>query len=105
MKFIMNNRDWEIKEKDEKEMQDYMNDKENSYFGLTIRSEQQIWLNKDLAKGQKRQTLMHELMHCYVSCFISLQELTYNEESICDISANAHDIIEEITRDYFNTKD
>lgn len=101
----MNNRDWEIKEKDEKEMQDYMNDKENNYFGLTIRSEQEIWLNKDLIKGQKRQTLMHELMHCYVSCYISLQELTYNEESICDISSNAHDIIGKITDDYFNKKD
>lgn len=105
MKFKMNNRDWEIKEKDEKEMQEYMNDKENNYFGLTLRSEQEIWLNKDLVFGQKRQTLMHELMHCYVSCYISLQELTYNEESICDISSNAHDIIEKIANDFFNKKD
>lgn len=99
MKFKMNNRDWEIKEVDDKDFIELTND-DSYYFGLTIRDEQQIWLNKNLCKEQKRQTLMHELLHCYIGCYLFNQE-SYTEEHVCNLSANAHDLIHKIIEEYF----
>ena len=45
---------------------------------------------------------MHELMHCYIEEYISLSLEEYDEETMCNISANSHDIIHEIVDTYFN---
>ena len=47
---------------------------------------------------------MHELMHCYIDCYVSFQAVVYNEEILCHISANSHDIIHKIVEDYFKAK-
>ena len=75
MKFEMNNRNWEIIELSQEEMRKvYSNYKWDGepqagrYYGLTYTDNQKVYIDKDLCQEQKRQTLMHELMHCYISC-------------------------------------
>lgn len=108
MKFKMNNRTWQIKEMSQKEIKQHLksndanfNVENGKYYGSTLYDEQLILLDKDLHKEQKRQTLKHELMHCYIGTMFSWQIENWNEELVCDISANAHDIIHEIVERYF----
>ena len=108
MKFIMNDRQWEIKEISQEEIRkhikDYKYDGEPSeigrYYGQTYFDEQIIYIDKDLHIEQKRQTLMHELMHCYIGCYL-YEFKSFDEENVCNISANAHDMIHKIVEDYF----
>ena len=53
----------------------------------------------------KRKKLMHELMHCYIEEYVSLELEDYKEETLCNISANSHDIIHKIVEDYFKEVD
>lgn len=108
MKFKMNDRTWEIKELSQEEIRqhikDYKYDGEPSetgkYYGQTYFDEQIIYIDKDLHIEQKRQTLMHELMHCYIGCYL-YDFKNFDEENVCNISANAHDMIHKIVEDYF----
>lgn len=106
MKFKINNREWEIielsQEKIKEKIKEYDGEVEEKgiYFGSTQTSNQKIYLDKDLCIEQKRQTLMHELMHCYIVCFL-FSTKNYDEEDLCNISANSHDIIHEIVEQYF----
>lgn len=109
MKFKMNNREWEIIELSQEEIRKYIEEykydgqpeEKGKYFGQTYFDEQKIYLDKDLHKDQKRQTLMHELMHCYIGSYLATNNNGYSEEYLCDISANSHDIIHKIVEDYF----
>ena len=108
MKFKMNNREWEIKELNQEDIRqhiiNYKYDGElgqGKYYGLTYMDEQTIYIDCDLHIEQKKQTLMHELMHCYIGCYITHQAQQYTEEDLCNISANSHDIIHKIAEDYF----
>ena len=71
MKFEINNREWVIREASQEDLKLEQGDIEGTYFGLTIPSKQKILIWEELDKTQKRQTLMHELMHCYVCNYIS----------------------------------
>lgn len=110
MKFKMNDRDWEIielsQEKIREKFREYKYDgepKEGKYFGLTYIDTQKIYIDKDLHVQQKVQTLLHELMHCYIGSYLSCsQEQMFNEELLCDISANSHIMISNIICKYFN---
>lgn len=106
MKFKINNRDWEIVEVDQEKMRGLEKDdnEKNTYYGLTIYDEQRIYLWEQLPKEQKRQTLLHEMLHCYIGVYVSFQDLQLNEEVVCNISANSHDLIHEIVERYFNEK-
>ena len=106
MKFKINNREWEIKEVTQKEIKEIDNcvEERGDIYGLTCYEKQKIYLWKDIVFEKKRQTLMHELMHCYIDCYVSFQAMEYNEEILCHISANSHDIIHKIVEDYFKTK-
>jgi Zn-dependent peptidase ImmA (M78 family) len=103
MKFKINNRNWIIKETSKDWLLEQFK-KENSdgvyCFGLTRYSEQTIYINNELHIDVKRQTLYHELMHCYIWSYIHNCD-NYGEEVLCDISANSHDIIHKIVEDYF----
>ncbi len=107
MKFKMNDREWTIKEVDQEEFWkddnelDKMNNKEH-YFGRTHFHTQEIWLDKDMPVDLKKKTLYHELMHCYRGCYFTFASLDGQDEDIwCDISANSHDMIHEIVKEYF----
>ena len=105
-KFKMNDRIWEIKEVDKEWLlEEYKKEYDNAVycFGLTRYSKQVIYLNNELCDDVKKQTLYHELMHCYIWNYIhSFSEIS--EEALCDISANSHDIIHKIVEDYFKDK-
>ena len=108
MKFKMNDREWEIKELNQEEIrQHFINYKydgepvQGKYYGMTYMDEQTIYIDSSLHPEQKKQTLMHELMHCYIGCYITHQEQQYTEEDLCNISANSHNIIHKIVEDYF----
>ena len=64
IKFKINNHTWSIKEKTSEELME-MYSKNNptdnvSYlFGVTWKSQQEIWLNKATCKEQKIKTLKH----------------------------------------------
>lgn len=103
MKFIINNREWEIKEVSKDWLlEEFKKEYEDAVycFGLTRYFQQIIYLNNELCNQVKKQTLYHELMHCYLWSYLSNQ-FEYNEEQLCDVSANSHDIIHEIVSDYF----
>lgn len=109
MNFKINNRDWRILEVPEEALIDNLqkNSEEKILFanGLTDFQYLEILINQNLPQDQKRQTLMHELMHCYIRSFIFLPQFDEaSEEIICDISANSHDIIHEIVEDYFSRR-
>ena len=109
MKFKMNNHEWElleiskenIKELYEKEM----NEETLYVYGLTKYDNHKIYINEELCFDMKRKTIMHELMHCYIEEYVSLELDDYKEETLCNISANSHDIIHKIVEDYFNRKE
>jgi len=103
MKFKINDRDWEIIEVDQNKMRELEKDdnERNEYYGLTVYNEQIIYLWEKLPKQQKRQTLIHELFHCYLGVYVSFQDLNLTEEVVCNLTANSHDIIHKIVEDYF----
>ena len=101
MKFEINNKIYEIKEVSQEELQKEQGEIEGTYFGLTIPSKQEIWLWKELKREQKRQTLLHELFHCYSFNYLTFNAIDFKEDDWADVSANSHDIIHKITEDYF----
>lgn len=106
MKFIMNNREFEIIEISQEDMRNTFTKydgelQEGRYFGLTWLDTGKIYIDKDLCMDQKKQTLKHELMHCYIGCYLFNTDKQYDEEDLCNISANSHDIIHNICNEYF----
>ena len=103
MKFKMNNSEWEIKEITQDMFVPTSDPAEQGdCYGLCAYNEQVIYIWKDLHPQQKRKTIMHELMHCYIGNYISFEDIDeYNEDVLCNISANSHDIIHKIVEDYF----
>jgi hypothetical protein len=107
MTFMMNDRRWIIKEvaqevfwEDDGGL-DKMNNNEY-YFGRTHFDTCEIWLYRNMSEEQKRKTLYHELLHCYRGMFLTFSSLdNQDEDTWCDITANAHDIIHTIIDDYF----
>ena len=74
---------------------------EGLVFGTTCFETQTIYLYDELSVDQMDKTLLHELMHCYIGSYITFQNLDYSEELLCDISANAHNIIHDIVTKYW----
>lgn len=105
MKFEINNHRWKIieesKEIVKQKYEEATKEETIEVFGLTDFCKQEIYINKDMTKDLKRHTLMHELLHCYIAEYCSIEQNNYTEEIMCDISANSHDIIHKIVEDYF----
>ena len=106
MTFEMNNSYYEIKEVSQEELQEEITaETDGYYYGQTRFRKQQILIDKDLTYERKKKTLYHELMHVYIREYISTRDIELTEEMLCDVSANAHDIIHEIVEKYFmNTR-
>jgi len=107
MKFKINNKSWQIKELSQEAMKEEFKKhyerpiKQGKYFGLTYFDIQTIFLDKDLCLDRKRNTLLHELGHCYIGTYITLTDKQYSEEDVVDIISNSHDIIRNIVEKYF----
>lgn len=109
MKFFINNDTWKIEEKSKEELKELYEkeSQEKTYFvfGVTIKSEHIIYINKDMCKAQKIKTLKHELTHCYIWEF-GLFNIEYvTEEVICDLVASSNDFINEVIKEYTKSLD
>ena len=105
MKFKMNNVEYIIKEVEQKEFWDYQVDEQDGYYyGQSHFQTQEVWIDKDLSIEKKRKTLYHELTHVYIREYLTSRDISPDEEVLCDISANSHDIIHKIVEDYFKGK-
>ena len=107
MKFKINDSTWEIVELSQEKMREVFKKydepaKAGRYFGLTFTDDNIIYLDKDLCHDRKKQTLKHELMHCYIASYLfNNDNKQYDEEDLCNISSNAHDIIQNVYTSYF----
>ncbi len=105
MKFKINDDEWEIIETSQEKMfAEYNEEFKNDgifYNGITCPMKRKILLYKDLPQQQKKKTLYHELMHCYLFTYISFNNIGFCIDDFCDISANSHDLIHKIVEDYF----
>lgn len=106
MKFFMNGHEWELLEVSKEQIKEIyekeMNEEALMVYGLTKYDNHKIYINEELCFDMKRKTIMHELMHCYKEEYISLELDEISEETLCNISANSHDIIHRIVADYFD---
>lgn len=104
MKFKMNNVEYTIKEVSQQEFWDYQVDEQDGYYyGQSHFQTQEVWIDKDLPIEKKRKTLYHELTHVYIREYLTSRDINPNEEVLCDISANSHDIIHKIVENYFKS--
>ena len=82
MKFKMNNHEWEILELPKEQIkliyEKETNEKKIYVYGLTKYDNHKIYINKELCFDMKRKTLMHELMHCYIEGYVSLEKMMKN---------------------------
>ena len=105
MKFIMNGKEWTIKETSQEKICEAFGEtpatSEGVYYGLTIPEKQEVWLWEEIIGEQKRKTLIHELTHCYIFSYITFNDVNFCIDDFCDINANSHDIIHQIVEDYF----
>ena len=102
MKFKMNGVEYEIKEVEEKDFWEYkVEEQDGYYYGQTHFMTQEVWIDKTLPKEKKRKTLIHELTHVYIREYLTSRDISPDEEVLCDISANSHDIIHKIVEEYF----
>ena len=102
MKFKINNDTWIIKEVDKDKMRELwkkITDEDTCVFGLTIKTSQIIFLNKDICQEQKIKTLKHELAHCYIWEY-GLYYMQFDEETTCEIVAKSNDFINEVVKKY-----
>lgn len=102
MKFKMNNKEFEIKKVSKNEMWGDAGEAKKSdrdYLGKFNAYTQEIWLSNDLSKEQEIETLIHELIHCYMWCYCTHLEQC-DEEDICNIGSKSHFIIDEIIERY-----
>ena len=116
MNFKINNRGWEIIELSQREIKDIQNKRranedeninsvDTRYHGITYVDVQKIYLDKDLPEDKKKATLIHELVHCYISNYITHSHKQYCEEDVADIVANSFEIITEIVNNYIKEKE
>jgi len=98
----MNGVEYEIKEVEEKDFWEYkVEEQDGYYYGQTHFMTQEVWIDKTLPKEKKRKTLIHELTHVYIREYLTSRDISPDEEVLCDISANSHDIIHKIVEEYF----
>ena len=107
MKFEINNTEWIIEEKTNKEMIDlystqYSEEDVFYVFGLTNKAKHVIYINQDMCERQKIKTLKHELTHCYIWIYGLYNVPNFNEEMACDLVACSNDFINEIVEQYKN---
>lgn len=103
-KFYMNGVLYTIKEVFQNKFWENQNDEQDGYYyGQTHFQTQEVWIDKTLSDDKKRKTLYHELTHVYIKEFITTGDIEFNEEVLCDIAANSHNVIHEIVENYFSS--
>ena len=105
MNFTVNGDKWHISEATNEQLLQSLDPGDTSkyIFGLTSRSQHRIYINSQICEGQKKKTLLHELMHCYLWEYGICMD-TFNEESVCDLFAGAYMLAKPIYEKYFKEK-
>lgn len=102
--FEINSDKWQIEEKSKEELKELyeaeMEEKSYFVFGVTIKPQHIIYINKDMCEEQKIKTLKHELTHCYIWEYGLYNVVDVNEEVICDIVASSNYFINKIVEQY-----
>lgn len=92
MTFYINNIKWKIKEKAFKVKDD------DFIYGYCDYTKNTIYINKGLCEARKRQTLIHELMHCWTNENGWGFDGDVDRETLCNIVAASHDFVSEVLR-------
>ena len=104
MRFKINNNEWNVLEKSSEIMiekyKKEVDDRATFAFGLTMFSQHEIWINKDMCIDQKIRTLKHELTHCFIYSYGLYNVPDFNEEMVCDLVASINDFINEVIEQY-----
>lgn len=108
MKFKMNDHTWEIVEVGNDEIFDeYNKDADTSdiarLYAFVRYSDHKLFLNVNNCYYSQNRALLHELMHIYIYEYCSW-EMNFNEEIVCDLMSNSHDLIHKIADKYWNGK-
>lgn len=108
MKFIINGDIWNIELKDKDELiklyEQQYDEKAYYVFGVTVKHNQCIYINKDVCIEQQIKTLKHELTHCYIWEMGLYNVPNFNEEMVCDLVASINDFITDIVDKYKNKR-
>lgn len=105
MKFKINNDKWEIKELDTRTLCERFDGDENEFlYGFCSYTENVIYLNNMLTLDRKRNTLIHELTHCWTMSNGWGFSGDTDRETICNIVACSNYFINDITNKYFNRR-
>ncbi len=102
MKLKINNTEWEIGEKSNVDINImFESDKKGTFtHGITQYSDNKIYINEE--SGNKKRTLIHELVHCFMYEYGHNQDnKKYNNEDVCEICACSYDFIQNIITKYF----
>ena len=98
----MNDVEYTIMEVQQSDFWEHKVDEQDGYYyGQSHFMTQEVWLDENLPIEKKRKTLIHELTHVYIREFLTSRDINPDEEVLCDINANSHDIIHKIVEDYF----
>lgn len=103
MVFEINNSKWLIKEISQEEMQYSMGEEGKYTHGITIYSENTIYINE--TSPEKERTLKHELTHVWLYMYgHNQQDKEFNYEDVCEIVACSNDFINYVIGKYRKEK-
>lgn len=94
MKFTANKLEWSIEYIDADNVQ--VNNEDGCFLGLTDYLEQKIIIRSGMTEQMTRQTVIHELCHCFMMSF-AVHTNCYDEEQICNFIGAYLDDISELT--------
>ena len=94
MKFIVNKLEWSIKHVNEDKV--LLNHEDETFLGLTDYIKQTISIRKGMSEQLTRQTVIHELCHCFLFSF-GISTESYDEEQVCNFFGSHADTILDLT--------
>lgn len=101
MKFEINNITWHIIELSVKQIQEIFSEDEYPY-GYCDYVNNRIYINDKLCEERKKNTLMHELTHCWTMSNGWSFSGDVDRETVCNIVACSNYFINDIMNKYFN---
>lgn len=102
MKFKIDNVKWEIVECDTKELSNRFQGEEHEFlYGFCSYTENKIYLNNTLCLDRKKNTLIHELTHCWTMSHGWGFGNPLDREDVCNIVACSNYFINDIVGKYF----
>lgn len=92
MEFTVNKLNWKMEYIDSENVQ--VNNEDGCFLGVTDFIDQRIIIRKGLTEQMTRQTVIHELCHCFLMSY-AVHTSCYDEEQVCNfLGAYIDDILE-----------